>query len=156
MSHVHNYYRCRCGVEWENECVRADEMKCPTCGVQSIHPYKRDEASKSEKSDSHKIAELNDTFRSRLSGGRVLLTAGVDAMSSSLKTAALIRTSTFSSFTPDNDPHGEHDFGSFEMAGETFFWKIDYFDKGLKHGSENPADETKTTRVLTLMLAQEY
>ena len=26
-------------------------------------------------------------------------------------------------FTPDNDPYGEHDFGSFEYAGKKIFWK---------------------------------
>ena len=34
----------------------------------------------------------------------------------------------FDAFTPDNDPYGEHDFGSFSYAGETFFWKWDYYD----------------------------
>jgi Protein of unknown function (DUF3768) len=52
--------------------------------------------------------------------------------------------------------HGEHDFGSFTLAGRKFFWKIDYYDKELRYGSENPADPAATTRVLTLMLASEY
>ena len=35
-----------------------------------------------------------------------------------------IRTvATFDAFSADNDPHGEHDFGSFELAGDKFFWK---------------------------------
>ena len=28
--------------------------------------------------------------------------------------------SSFAAFTPDNDPYGEHDFGSFELAGKKF------------------------------------
>jgi hypothetical protein len=52
--------------------------------------------------------------------------------------------------------HREHDFGSFELAGETFFWKIDYYNNDLVAGSEDPADPSKTTRVLTIMLAEEY
>ena len=59
-------------------------------------------------------------------------------------------------FTEDNDPHGEHDFGSFELAGRKFFWKIDYYDANMEFGSEDPADPAKTTRVLTIMLAEEY
>ena len=59
-------------------------------------------------------------------------------------------------FTADNDPHEEHDFGNFELAGHKFFFKIDYFDANMEFGSENPADLTKTTRVLTIMLAEEY
>ena len=43
--------------------------------------------------------------------------------------------SQFSEFTPDNDPHGEHDFGSFTLVGREFFWKIDYHDRDMIHGS---------------------
>ena len=52
--------------------------------------------------------------------------------------------------------HGEHDFGSFEVAGEKFFWKIDYYDERCEFGSEDPADPEKTMRVLTIMFADEY
>ncbi len=62
----------------------------------------------------------------------------------------------FSEFTADNDPHSEHDFGSFELVGRKFFWKIDYYDKRCEFGSDDPADPEKTTRVLTVMLAGEY
>jgi len=62
----------------------------------------------------------------------------------------------FDDFSEDNDPHGEHDFGSFELANFTFFWKIDYYDERCEFGSEDPADLAKTTRVLTIMLSREY
>jgi hypothetical protein len=55
-----------------------------------------------------------------------------------------------------NDPHREHDFGNFEVAGWKFFWKIDYYDANVEFGSEDPADPKITTRVLTIMLATEY
>jgi hypothetical protein len=51
--------------------------------------------------------------------------------------------------------HGEHDFGSFELCGRRFFWKIDY-ERAMKYGSEDPSDPAQTTRVLTVMLADEY
>ena len=54
------------------------------------------------------------------------------------------------------DPHGEHDFGSFELVNRKFFWKIDYYDERCEFGSEDPSDPKLTTRVLTLMLATEY
>lgn len=59
-------------------------------------------------------------------------------------------------FVHENDPHGEHDFGKVVIAGQNFFWKIDYYDHTLCFGSENPANPKVTTRVLTIMLASEY
>lgn len=103
-----------------------------------------------------KIRALNDAFRTTMTGGRVMLTAGVDALPSDVKAMAIRRVATFSEFTADNDPHGEHDFGSYDLAGRKFFWKIDYYDAAMEFGSEDPANPTKTTRVLTIMLASEY
>jgi hypothetical protein len=103
-----------------------------------------------------KIRELNDRFRTTMTGGRVILTAGVDALPSDVKALVIRRVATFTAFTADNDPHGEHDFGSFELAGRKFFFKIDCYDANMEFGSEDPADPAKTTRVLTIMLAEEY
>ena len=50
----------------------------------------------------------------------------------------------------------KHDFGAFEVEGHRLFFKIDYYAPDMQHGSEDPADPTKTVRVLTLMLAEEY
>jgi hypothetical protein len=58
--------------------------------------------------------------------------------------------------TQNNDPHEEHDFGSFEHAGKTIFWKIDCYDRDLNYGSPDPADPIVTARILTVMLAEEY
>jgi hypothetical protein len=104
-----------------------------------------------------RIAALNDAFRKGSpAGGRVFMTAGVDAKGPAFVAAALAKVRSFDAFTADNDPHGEHDFGSFEIAGRKFFWKIDYYDCSLKYGSEDPSDPDRTTRVLTIMLAEEY
>ncbi len=91
-----------------------------------------------------------------MTGGKVFLTAGVDALPSDVKAVVIRRVATFSEFTPDNDPRQEHDFGNFTLAGRKFFWKIDYFDAAMEFGSEDPADVSKTTRVLTIMRAEEY
>ena len=103
-----------------------------------------------------KIRELNDRFRSTMTGGRVMITAAVDALPSDVKAMVIRRVATFSEFTSDNDPHGEHDFGSFTLAGRKFFWKIDAYDTEMQYGSADPADPAKTARVLTVMLAEEY
>ncbi len=104
----------------------------------------------------HRIQVLNDNFRSTFVGGRVVMTAGVDALPSDTKACVLLAVRSFSNFTKDNDPHHEHDFGSIELEGETYFWKIDYYDPDIRFGSESPEDPTVTTRVLTIMRADEY
>ena len=103
-----------------------------------------------------RIRALNDAFRTTFEGGRVFLTAGVEALPSDVTAMAIRTVATFSDFHDGNDPYGEHDFGAFELTGRRFFWKIDYYDRRLKWGSDDPADPEKTTRVLTIMLAEEY
>lgn len=102
------------------------------------------------------IRELNDRFRTTLTGGQVYMTVAIGALAPEARDRVIRCVTAFTDFTPDNDPHGEHDFGSFEVEGQMFFWKIDYYDRRLKYGSEDPADPTKTTRVLTILLAEEY
>jgi hypothetical protein len=103
-----------------------------------------------------RIAELNDALRRTFVGGKVMLTAGVDGLPNELKAQVLQMVREFSYFDSCNDPHGEHDFGAFEISSAKIFWKIDYYDPDLHFGSEDPADPEKTTRVLTIMLANEY
>jgi uncharacterized protein DUF3768 len=105
-----------------------------------------------------RIRELNDAFRKTLNPalGRAMLTAGVNALSDGTRAAVIQKVREFAEFTPDNDPHGEHDFGSFEVDGNRLFWKIDYYAPDMEGGSENAADPTVTTRVLTIMFAEEY
>ncbi len=68
----------------------------------------------------------------------------------------LVLVATFDAFTENNDPYGEHDFGSFDFGEQTIFWKIDCFDRYLSHASPYPTNPFVTTRVLTVMLAEEY
>ena len=103
-----------------------------------------------------RIRELNDAFRTTMTGGRVLMTAGVDALPSDVKAMVIRRVATFADFNADNDPHGEHDFGSFTLTGRKFFFKLDYFDPSMTYGSDDSGDPEKTLRVLTIMLAEEY
>jgi len=103
-----------------------------------------------------KICALNDALRNLTGEGHIYVTAGIAALSDTEQAAIMTRVFTYTDFTPESDPHGEHDFGSFEHAGKTIFWKIDCYDRALEYGSADPADEAVTTRVLTVMLAEEY
>jgi hypothetical protein len=110
-----------------------------------------------KQSRAKRIADLNDKFRKNLvTGGRTYMTAGVNAKGPEFVSKSLAKVIAFDDFNADNDPHGEHDFGSFELEGEKLFWKIDYFDLAAEFGSEDPTDPKKTLRVLTVMLAEEY
>jgi hypothetical protein len=103
------------------------------------------------------IRELNDASRRLKSGrGKLLLTQGISAPPQADQLAILAKVASFDDFSEDNDPRGEHDFGAFDRAGERLFWKIDYYGLTFDCGSEDPSDPSKTTRVLTVMLAEEY
>ena len=101
------------------------------------------------------IAQQNDDLR-RLGAGQVFVTAGIAALPVEDQAAIIDRVRSFDEFTPDNDPYGEHDFGSLDHRGHRIFWKIDAYDRDLRYGSPDPADPAVTQRVLTIMLAQEY
>lgn len=102
------------------------------------------------------IRELNDSFRTTFIGGRVFVTASVGNLPQEVQSRALSAIRAFQSFNEHNDPHGEHDFGAFSLAGYRFLWKIDCYDRSEDRGSEDPSDPDQTTRVLTIMLAEEY
>jgi hypothetical protein len=109
----------------------------------------------------NRIRELNDAFRKgeRPVLGCILITSGVRDLISAWPLGIAVvyeKVKSFDAFDEDNNPHGENDFGSFEHSDETLFWKLDYYDKDVEYGSEDPADEKITTRVLTIMLASEY
>ena len=106
--------------------------------------------------DPQKIASLNDAFRTTFLGGSICVSAAVYELGAPFVKDALCAVRDFVSFTPDNDPHGEHDFGEIKLAGRELLWKIDYFDDRMINAAENPADVETTRRVLTVMLQEEY
>lgn len=102
------------------------------------------------------IRRLNDEFRTTFRGGKVLLTASVAAIPSSDKAQALQAVAEFKDFNEENDPHGEHDYGSFDLLGREYWFKLDYYAPDMEHASEDPADTTKTQRLLTVGLAMDW
>jgi hypothetical protein len=105
-----------------------------------------------------RIAFLNDLCRTAPGvAGRWLQTRGIAALPLPVQSAIREAVETFATFTPDNDPHQEHDFGAVDVRGIRCFWKIDYYDSpACEFGSEDPSDPAQSYRVLTLMLAEEY
>ena len=107
--------------------------------------------------ESKKIIQLiNDTFRKTFQGGKIVLTRGIRALPKEDINQIMLKVNRYNEFTTANDPYEEHDYGSFDYNGIKIIWKIDYYDKNYEFASENPADVTKTNRVLTVILADEY
>ena len=106
------------------------------------------------------IQRLNDLFRRAgplaPTGGKWTVTRGVLDLFPEAVGEAVRIVRQFSAFAEDIDPWGEHDFGTFDLAGERLFWKIDYFDLDMTLGSPDPANPAVTYRVLTILLASEY
>jgi len=103
----------------------------------------------------HDIARDNDAFRITGTGrGQTLFTAGA---STPVERQLLLQAAvqTFTTFTEDNDPYGEHDFGKLELLGVTYFWKIDYYASAECRLGGDPYSEP-VYRVLTVMRADEY
>ncbi len=106
------------------------------------------------------IRSLNDAFRQGMGQGvgqgQILLTSGIIALGWQAQQEIMAKVQTFAAFDTGNDPYHEHDFGCVTYEGKRIFFKIDYYNADLTAGSEDPADPSLTTRVLTIMLAEEH
>lgn len=103
------------------------------------------------------IAQQNDLLRQTFLTGKVVMTAGISSLPDDTREHIITKVREFGDFSQDNDPYGEHDFGAFDQHGVgKVFWKIDYYNRDLTQGSEEPSNPAQTSRVLTIMLAEEY
>ena len=119
------------------------------------------------------IAGLNDRARAAMGVAcNVVATPGFRSLPDADQSNVRELIETFDAFDEDNDPHGERDFGTiYQLAcgrwtterpsargdmRERVLWKIDYYDRDLRFGSEDAADPVRTRRVLTIMLSDEY
>ncbi len=105
---------------------------------------------------SDRVRALNDQLRQHGLDGKVVITSGVQALGLGVLMLIEDAVARFDAFDSNNDPHGEHDFGTIQVQGHTVFFKIDAYDTNLRHQSPDPADPAVTCRVMTLMLSDEY
>ena len=99
------------------------------------------------------IRALNDELRQHLLGGIAVITPGVAALGQEAVDRIVKTIAAYDDFCHANDPHQEHDFGAFEADGHRVFFKIDLYEEpDVKDSNGEPA----VTRVLTIMLAEEY
>lgn len=137
---------------WELENV-FDDAHCHACEDATRLVWKRLDAAAPRQA----IRDLNDLFRREgRATGSVVVTPGMQARGQDFLRRAFHAVQSYDQFSEDSDPWGEHDFGVVEVDSERVFWKIDYYDPTLIQGSENPANNAVTHRVLTIMLANEY
>lgn len=107
----------------------------------------------------NKIAELNDKLRQNLFNpgkDKVILTQGVSNLPFPEQLQILLKVKLFNNFNKGNDVYQEHDFGKIEYKGKDYFFKIDYYDTSMEYASDDPSNPDITTRVLTIMRADEY
>ncbi len=128
------------------------------------HKLKKAQKTKDKTMTAHKnikaiIRTLNDRMRRSLcslTNEYCLFTPMVAALSDDERFDLMLEVQCFEDFNEDNDPHEEHDFGRIFLKGETYFWKIDYYDNDLKSLSPDASNPNRTKRVLTIMHASEY
>ena len=99
------------------------------------------------------IRTLNDRLRQNFAEGKAVMTSGVAALGGEAVARIVKTIAVYDDFCHANDPHQEHDFGSFEADGHTIFFKIDLYEEpDVKDANGEPI----VNRVLTIMLAEEY
>ena len=105
---------------------------------------------------STRICALNDELRRLGRGGRIMITAGIQALGTEGGAHVLAAVAAFDAFTTENDPYGEHECAIPTVDGLRVLFKIDYYDRDLTYHSPDPTDPTVTERIMTVMLASEY
>jgi hypothetical protein len=64
-----------------------------------------------------RIRQLNDQLRCNASGGRIVITRGIEALGSDGVNQVLVAVARFDEFSEDNDPWGEHDCAILTVNG---------------------------------------
>jgi hypothetical protein len=102
------------------------------------------------------IRKLNDDLRIHKIGGAIVITPGIAGLGPAAVNQIMMAITSFDAFTEENDPYGEHDCAVMTVDGVKIIWKIDYYDLSRTYHSPNAADLNVTSRVMTVMRADEY
>ncbi len=103
-----------------------------------------------------RIQNLNDLLRVFHRNGEIMYSQGMSIFSNYDLFQILRAISFYDGFNENNNPYLEKDFGIINFKNYKIIWKIDYYDTELKYHSSAPYDSTKTRRVMTVMLSDEY
>ena len=104
-----------------------------------------------------RIRFLNKRLKWTGEGGAFCMTASVNSLSIREVGAFWDKFRLEQVFNyEDGDPKNNHEFGTIKTEDHLFCWKINYYDLDVQHHSPDPADESITKRILTIMLASEY
>jgi hypothetical protein len=71
---------------------------------------------------SNKFRDHHDELRQNLTHGHTFMTLGVAALGPEVVVRIVKTIQVYDNFCHANDPHEEHDFGSFEVDGQTIFF----------------------------------
>ncbi len=93
-----------------------------------------------------RIRALNDQLRQHVFGGAAVITPGIAALGQQAVERIVYAIAVYDDFCEANDPYEEHDFGAVDAEGARIFFKIDYFDKSLRHHSPDPSNPNVTER----------
>lgn len=107
------------------------------------------------------IARLNDDARLGLDRrARVMFTSNcletfraAPGIHPAFVQAELLKAFRHCEFAADSP---EHDFASILHHGRKVWMKVDYYDLDCEYGSEDPANAAITTRVITILLPEDY
>ena len=110
----------------------------------------------------------NDRFRRTLTGGSVMLSAGVVTLGAANQARIIATVRGFTGFDDDfeiGDPFDDHSIGDIEVEveepcihrwPELIFFQIDDLGRPATGAGSSPAPASGTAPVLTLMLASEW
>ena len=110
----------------------------------------------------------NDRFRRTLTGGSLMLSAGIVALGAANQARIIAAVRGFTGFDHDcemGDPFDDHSIGDLEVEieepgihrwPELIFFRIDDLAHPATGAGSSPAPASATTLVLTLMLASEW